>query len=77
MVMSGLLAGAEMITFPANREAIEEQLKEIYADYYDKELGKVVAVIEILDVGEGIIAIGIRYCAQHTVAPQMKRNRIR
>jgi DNA-directed RNA polymerase subunit E' len=41
-----------------NREAIEEQLKEIYADYYDKELGKVVAVIEILDVGEGIIIPG-------------------
>lgn len=39
-------------------EAVEKQLKEIYADYYDKELGKAVAVIEVLSVGEGIIIPG-------------------
>jgi len=40
------------------QEAVENQLKETYADYYDKELGKVVAVIEVLEVGEGIIIPG-------------------
>ncbi len=39
-------------------EAVDKQLRETYADYYDKELGKVVAVIEILEVGEGIIIPG-------------------
>jgi len=41
-----------------NEEAIEKQLKETYMDYYDKELGKVIAVIEVLEVGEGIIIPG-------------------
>lgn len=39
-------------------EAVEKQLRETYADYYDKELGKVVTVIEIQNVGEGIIIPG-------------------
>ncbi|MEX0933025.1 MAG: DNA-directed RNA polymerase [Candidatus Pacearchaeota archaeon] len=39
-------------------EAIEQQLEEIYEDYYDKEIGKVILVIEILDIGEGIIIPG-------------------
>jgi len=39
-------------------EAIEKQLKETYSDYYDKELGKVVIVIRVLEVGEGIIIPG-------------------
>lgn len=39
-------------------EAVERQLKETYADYYDKELGKVVVIVEILEVGEGIIIPG-------------------
>ena len=39
-------------------KAVEEQLRAMYADYYDKELGKVVVVIEILDVGEGVIIPG-------------------
>jgi DNA-directed RNA polymerase subunit E' len=39
-------------------EAIEQQLEEIYEDYYDKELGKVVVVIKILSIGEGIIIPG-------------------
>jgi len=39
-------------------EAVQKQLKETYTDYYDKELGSVVSVIEILEVGEGIIIPG-------------------
>lgn len=39
-------------------EAVDKQLKETYAEYYDKELGRVVAVIEILEVGEGVIIPG-------------------
>jgi DNA-directed RNA polymerase subunit E' len=39
-------------------EAVEKQLKETYSDYYDKELGKVVAIIEVLQVGEGVIIPG-------------------
>ncbi|MFH1585605.1 MAG: DNA-directed RNA polymerase [archaeon] len=40
------------------QEAVENQLMETYSNYYDKELGKVVAVIEVLDVGEGVIIPG-------------------
>ena len=39
-------------------EAVEKQLKESYTDYYDRELGSVVSVIEILEVGEGVIIPG-------------------
>ena len=39
-------------------EAVEEQLRETYADYYDKELGRVVSVIDVLMVGEGILIPG-------------------
>ena len=39
-------------------EAVDKQLRETYAEYYDKELGKVVAVIEVLEVGEGVIIPG-------------------
>jgi DNA-directed RNA polymerase subunit E' len=39
-------------------EAVEKQLDETYADYYDKELGKVVSVIKVLQVGEGVIIPG-------------------
>jgi DNA-directed RNA polymerase subunit E' len=39
-------------------EAVEKQLKETYSDYYVKELGKVVAIIEVLEVGEGVIIPG-------------------
>ncbi len=39
-------------------EAIDKQLKETYSDYYDRELGKVVSVIEVLDIFEGIIIPG-------------------
>ena len=39
-------------------EAISQQLKEIYSDYYDKEIGNVISVIEILEIGEGVIIPG-------------------
>ncbi len=39
-------------------DAVEKQLRDIYADHYDEELGKVVAVISILEVGEGVIIPG-------------------
>ncbi|MBS3124265.1 DNA-directed RNA polymerase [Candidatus Woesearchaeota archaeon] len=39
-------------------EAVENQLKKTYADYYDKELGKIAVVIEVLSVGEGVIIPG-------------------
>jgi DNA-directed RNA polymerase subunit E' len=39
-------------------ESVEKQLYETYADYYDKELGKVVCVVEVLEVGEGVIIPG-------------------
>lgn len=40
------------------QEAVENQLNETYADYYDPELGKAITVIEVLEVGEGIIIPG-------------------
>ncbi len=39
-------------------DAVEKQLKETYANYYNKEFGKVVAVIDVLKVGEGVIIPG-------------------
>ncbi len=39
-------------------EAVEKQLLETYSDYYEKDIGKVISVIEILDVGEGVIIPG-------------------
>lgn len=39
-------------------EAVEKQLKEMYADYYNKELGKTIVVIDVLSVGEGVITPG-------------------
>jgi DNA-directed RNA polymerase subunit E' len=39
-------------------ESVEQQLKEIYADYYDKEIGKVIAVMDVLEVSEGILIPG-------------------
>jgi len=39
-------------------EAIDQQLREIYSEYYDKEIGRVVSVIEVLSVGKGVIIPG-------------------
>lgn len=40
------------------KQAVDEQLRETYLDYYDKELGKSIAVIEVLNIGEGVIIPG-------------------
>ncbi len=39
-------------------EAVDKQLREIYTDYYNKEFGKVVVVVEVLEVREGVIIPG-------------------
>ena len=39
-------------------EAVSEQLKDIYQEYYDRELGSVISVIEVLDIGDGVIIPG-------------------
>ena len=39
-------------------ESVSTQLDETYEDYYEKELGKVVSVVEVLNVGEGVIIPG-------------------
>ncbi|HEB47082.1 MAG TPA: DNA-directed RNA polymerase [Candidatus Pacearchaeota archaeon] len=39
-------------------DAVDLQLMETYSDYYDKEFGRIVSVIEVLEVGEGIIIPG-------------------
>ena len=39
-------------------QAISDQLEETYLDYYSKDLGRSISVVEILDVGEGIIIPG-------------------
>ncbi len=42
----------------STREAVENQLKETYKDYYDREMGKAVAVIEVIEIGDGVIIPG-------------------
>ena len=42
----------------STRDAVENQLKETYKDYYDRELGKAISVIEVLEIGDGIIIPG-------------------
>jgi len=39
-------------------EAVDQQLRDIYSNHYDRELGKSVVVIEVLEVGEGVIIPG-------------------
>ncbi len=39
-------------------QAVEEQLHETYGDYYSKDMGRVVEIIEIIKVGEGVIIPG-------------------
>jgi len=39
-------------------EAVDKQLRETYADYYDKQMGKSIAVVDVLDVGEGVLIPG-------------------
>ncbi len=40
------------------KEAVELQLRESYNDFFNKELGKVIAIVDVLSVGEGIIIPG-------------------
>jgi len=47
----------KLFGLPTN-QAVIDQLKETYSEYYDKEIGKVVCVIEVLEVGEGVIIPG-------------------
>ena len=42
----------------ATKEAVEQQLQETYANYFDKEIGTVISVIEVKNVKEGIIIPG-------------------
>ncbi len=39
-------------------DAVARQLQEIYASYHDKEIGEVIGIISILEVGDGIIIPG-------------------
>lgn len=38
--------------------AIEEQLQTTYEDYHDEEIGEVIAVISVANIGEGVIIPG-------------------
>ena len=42
----------------ATSEAVAKQLQETYSEYHDKEIGEVISVVEVLEVGEGIIIPG-------------------
>ncbi len=39
-------------------DAVSEQLDETYEDYYQKELGRVISVVEVKNVGDGVIIPG-------------------
>lgn len=39
-------------------DAVAKQLQEIYNDYHDKEIGEVIGIISVLEVGNGIIIPG-------------------
>ena len=40
------------------KEAVLKQLDNSYSNYYNKELGGIVSVVEILEIGEGVIIPG-------------------
>ena len=40
------------------KTAIEEQLQITYENYHDEEIGEVIAVLNVADIGEGIIIPG-------------------
>jgi len=51
-------------------EAVENQLIETYKNYYDKEIGKVIVVVEVIEVGEGVIIPGdgaAYYCSKFKI----------
>ena len=47
----------KLFGLPTN-ESVNKQLKETYAESYNKDIGKVISVIEVLEVGEGVIISG-------------------
>jgi DNA-directed RNA polymerase subunit E' len=42
----------------ATADAVREQLNETYSDFQEKELGTVISVLDVLEVGKGIIIPG-------------------
>ncbi|MEM3405978.1 MAG: DNA-directed RNA polymerase [Candidatus Pacearchaeota archaeon] len=42
----------------STKDAIKEQLKKSYKEYFNKEIGVIIGVIEILNVEDGIIIFG-------------------
>jgi DNA-directed RNA polymerase subunit E' len=42
----------------STKDAVEQQLKETYKGFINREMGFVVSIIDVLDVGEGIIIPG-------------------
>jgi DNA-directed RNA polymerase subunit E' len=38
--------------------AVAKQLQEIYANYHDKEIGEVIGILSVLEVGDGVIIPG-------------------
>jgi len=40
------------------KKAVEKQLYETYSEYHSKEIGEVIGVVKVLNVGEGIIIPG-------------------
>jgi len=38
--------------------AVAKQLQDTYSNYHDKEIGEVIGVISVLEVGDGIIIPG-------------------
>jgi len=39
-------------------DAVAKQLQDTYSDYHDKEIGEVIGIIEVLEVGDGVIIPG-------------------
>lgn len=39
-------------------EAVEKQLRETYSEYYDKEIGQVITIVEVLEINDGVIIPG-------------------
>jgi DNA-directed RNA polymerase subunit E' len=42
----------------ATADAVAKQLQEIYENYHDKEIGEVIGIISIIEVGDGVIIPG-------------------
>ena len=40
------------------RDAVSQQLEKTYEEYYNKDIGKVICIINVLEIGEGVIIPG-------------------